>query len=149
MTDHAYCLLTFQIALEGLRVRTPPGISAHMSKLIKICMNEEPGKRPRFDMIIPILNKMKVSGSWGSSDVITIIIITITSTSTTISINYFPKILSIFLSPHKQLSVINLSSSVVNRSPLPWAALRLFLWLAFSLPECTERPSADRSEQSC
>jgi len=30
-----------------------------MAKLIKICMNEDPGKRPTFDMIIPILEKMK------------------------------------------------------------------------------------------
>jgi hypothetical protein len=25
----------------------------------RICMNEDPGKRPSFDMIIPILEKMK------------------------------------------------------------------------------------------
>ena len=30
-----------------------------MAKLIKICMNEDPGKRPTFDVIIPILEKMK------------------------------------------------------------------------------------------
>ncbi|RXG58580.1 Integrin-linked protein kinase-like protein pat-4 [Armadillidium vulgare] len=47
-----------KIALEGLRVSIPPGISSHISKLIKICMNEDPGKRPSFDMIIPILEKM-------------------------------------------------------------------------------------------
>ncbi|XP_050415633.1 integrin-linked protein kinase isoform X1 [Patella vulgata] len=50
-----------KIALEGLRIKIPPGISSHMSRLIKICMNEEPGKRPRFDMVIPILDKMKTS----------------------------------------------------------------------------------------
>ncbi|KAK7097490.1 scaffold protein ILK-like isoform X1 [Littorina saxatilis] len=48
-----------KVALEGLRISVPPGISSHMSRLIKICMNEEPGKRPRFDMVIPILEKMK------------------------------------------------------------------------------------------
>lgn len=48
-----------KVALEGLRISIPPGISLHMSRLVKICMNEEPGKRPRFDMIIPILEKMK------------------------------------------------------------------------------------------
>lgn len=48
-----------RIATEGLRVQTPPGASAHLAKLIKICMNEEAGKRPRFDMVIPILSKMK------------------------------------------------------------------------------------------
>ncbi|CAB3260241.1 unnamed protein product [Arctia plantaginis] len=48
-----------KIALEGLRVTIPPGISPHIAKLIKICMNEDPGKRPTFEMIIPILEKMK------------------------------------------------------------------------------------------
>ncbi|CAH4028884.1 integrin-linked protein kinase [Pieris brassicae] len=48
-----------KIALEGLRVSIPPGISPHISKLIKICMNEDPGKRPSFEMILPILEKMK------------------------------------------------------------------------------------------
>lgn len=50
-----------KIALEQLRLTIPPGTSAHSSKLIKICMNEDPGKRPNFDMIIPILEKMKLS----------------------------------------------------------------------------------------
>ena len=44
-----------QIALEGLRVSIPPGLSPHIAKLIRICMNEDPGKRPTFDMISPIL----------------------------------------------------------------------------------------------
>lgn len=47
-----------KIALEGLRVTIPPGISPHLSKLIRICMNEDPGKRPTFDMVLPILDKM-------------------------------------------------------------------------------------------
>lgn len=47
-----------RIALEGLRITLKPGISPHLSKLIKICMNEDPGKRPKFDMIVPILDKM-------------------------------------------------------------------------------------------
>ena len=50
-----------KIALEALRVTIPPGVSSHMARLIKICMNEEPGKRPSFDQIIPILEKMKLS----------------------------------------------------------------------------------------
>ncbi len=50
-----------KIALEALRVTIPPGISPHMARLIKICMNEEPGKRPSFDQVIPILDKMKQS----------------------------------------------------------------------------------------
>ncbi|CAH1777359.1 unnamed protein product [Owenia fusiformis] len=50
-----------KVALEGLRITIPPGISGHMLKLIKICMNEDPSKRPRFDMILPILERMKGS----------------------------------------------------------------------------------------
>lgn len=48
-----------RIATEGLRLRVPPGTSSHLTKLISICMNEDPGKRPKFDMIVPILDKMK------------------------------------------------------------------------------------------
>lgn len=48
-----------RIATEGLRVKVPPGTSPYLAKLIGICMNEDPGKRPTFDMIIPILDKMK------------------------------------------------------------------------------------------
>ncbi|CAG9856184.1 unnamed protein product [Phyllotreta striolata] len=47
-----------RIALEGLRIGIKPGISSHMTKLIKICMNEDPGKRPTFDMVLPILERM-------------------------------------------------------------------------------------------
>ncbi|GAB6027077.1 hypothetical protein CHUAL_013803 [Chamberlinius hualienensis] len=48
-----------KIALEGLRVNITPGVASHMAKLIRICMNEDPGKRPSFDMVLPILEKMK------------------------------------------------------------------------------------------
>ncbi|CAG0886607.1 unnamed protein product, partial [Cyprideis torosa] len=48
-----------KIATEGLRVEIVPGISQHMNRLIRICMNEDPGKRPSFDQVIPILDKMK------------------------------------------------------------------------------------------
>ncbi|KAK9499652.1 hypothetical protein O3M35_002659 [Rhynocoris fuscipes] len=47
-----------KIALEGLRVTIPPGISPHLNKLIRICMNEDAGRRPTFDMVLPILDKM-------------------------------------------------------------------------------------------
>uniref|UniRef100_A0A1I7Z721 Protein kinase domain-containing protein n=1 Tax=Steinernema glaseri TaxID=37863 RepID=A0A1I7Z721_9BILA len=47
-----------KIALEGLRVTIPPGISRNMSRLINICLNEDPGRRPNFDQIIPILDRM-------------------------------------------------------------------------------------------
>lgn len=48
-----------RIATEGLRLDISPGMSPHMAKLIRICMNEDPGKRPTFEQIIPILEKMK------------------------------------------------------------------------------------------
>lgn len=48
-----------KVALEGLRISLSTGISNHMARLIRICLNEEPGKRPSFDQIIPILDKMK------------------------------------------------------------------------------------------
>ncbi|OQR68578.1 integrin-linked protein kinase-like, partial [Tropilaelaps mercedesae] len=51
-------IMGMRIAFENLRVPIPPGISSHTSKLIRICMNEDPGKRPTFEQIIPILEKM-------------------------------------------------------------------------------------------
>lgn len=47
-----------KVGLEGLRVTIPPGISRHMGRLINLCLNEDPGLRPNFDQIIPILEKM-------------------------------------------------------------------------------------------
>lgn len=47
-----------KVALEDLRVTVPPTVQNHMARLTKICMNEEPGKRPSFDQIVPILTKM-------------------------------------------------------------------------------------------
>uniref|UniRef100_A0A915ETP8 Protein kinase domain-containing protein n=1 Tax=Ditylenchus dipsaci TaxID=166011 RepID=A0A915ETP8_9BILA len=46
-----------KVALEGLRVQIPPGISRNMFRLMNICLNEDPGRRPNFDQIIPILEK--------------------------------------------------------------------------------------------
>lgn len=47
------------ITMESLRLQLPVGMSSQMQKLIRICMNEDPQKRPKFDMIIPILEKLK------------------------------------------------------------------------------------------
>ena len=47
-----------KIALEDMRVSISPALSPHVSRLIRICMNEEPAKRPSFEQIIPILDKM-------------------------------------------------------------------------------------------
>jgi len=51
-----------KVALERLRLPIPPGLSSHMTKLIRICMNEDPAKRPKFDMILPIMEKMLAQG---------------------------------------------------------------------------------------
>jgi len=48
-----------RIATEGLRLDILPGISNHMAKFIRICMNEDPGKRPSFEQVLPILDKMR------------------------------------------------------------------------------------------
>ena len=54
-----YFFFFFQIATEGLRIEISPGISPHMAKLIRICMNEDPGKRPSFEQVITVLEKMR------------------------------------------------------------------------------------------
>jgi len=41
-----------------LRLEISNAISPQLQKLMRICMNEEPAKRPRFDMLIPILEKL-------------------------------------------------------------------------------------------
>jgi len=53
-----------------MRVEVSPGISNHMAKLVRICMNEDPGKRPSFEQVIPILEKMKKwrKNQWMSED---------------------------------------------------------------------------------
>jgi integrin-linked kinase len=43
---------------DGMRLELPVGMSSQMQKLIRICMNEEAVKRPRFEMILPILEKL-------------------------------------------------------------------------------------------
>jgi integrin-linked kinase len=48
-----------KIANEGLRIQLSQDLSPQIQKLIKICMNEDVGKRPKFDMILPILEKFK------------------------------------------------------------------------------------------
>ena len=60
-TDFYFILLPIllQIATEGLRIEISPGISNHMAKFVRICMNEDPGKRPSFEQVLPILDKMK------------------------------------------------------------------------------------------
>lgn len=42
----------------GMRLEFPVGMSSQMQKLIRICMNDDASKRPGFDMIKPILEKL-------------------------------------------------------------------------------------------
>jgi integrin-linked kinase len=46
------------IVRDNLRIQLPNDMSPHWQKLIRICMNEEPSKRPKFEAIIPILEKL-------------------------------------------------------------------------------------------
>jgi integrin-linked kinase len=46
------------IVRDGARLQLPTDMSTHWVKLIRICMNEEPAKRPKFEMIISILEKL-------------------------------------------------------------------------------------------
>uniref|UniRef100_A0A913HX29 Protein kinase domain-containing protein n=1 Tax=Strongyloides stercoralis TaxID=6248 RepID=A0A913HX29_STRER len=57
-SDMSPMVVGMKIALEGLRVTIPPGTAKSMARLINICLNEDPGRRPMFDQIIPILEKM-------------------------------------------------------------------------------------------
>jgi len=47
-----------KIATEGCRPPLQPGMPSQLSKLISLCWNADPTKRPRFDQIMPILQKM-------------------------------------------------------------------------------------------
>lgn len=47
-----------KIATESCRPPMLPGMATHLNKLINICWNADPAKRPRFDQIAPILQKM-------------------------------------------------------------------------------------------
>ena len=51
-------LISFaQIVHEHLRL-TPTAISSHIDKLIQLCTHNDPTKRPSFDAILPILEKI-------------------------------------------------------------------------------------------
>uniref|UniRef100_A0A915JVP7 Protein kinase domain-containing protein n=1 Tax=Romanomermis culicivorax TaxID=13658 RepID=A0A915JVP7_ROMCU len=56
--DLAPMEIGMKITSEGLRLTIPPGLGRNMNRLINLCLNEEPGKRPNFDQILPILEKM-------------------------------------------------------------------------------------------
>lgn len=58
-SDYSPMQCGLKIARGDLRLHLAEGMSSQMHKLIKICMNEDPLKRPKFEMIIPILEKLK------------------------------------------------------------------------------------------
>ena len=56
--DYSPMQIGMKIVTETLRVLVPTGISPQMAQMIRICMKEEPSKRPKFEQIVPILEKM-------------------------------------------------------------------------------------------
>lgn len=47
------------MATESLRLPRLASMDVRMVRLLDLCMNEDPGKRPRFDMLLPLLDKMR------------------------------------------------------------------------------------------
>ena len=61
----AFILLLFpspflQIAKENARPLIPKFVNHHLQRIIDICWNADPNKRPRFEKIQPILDKLEV-----------------------------------------------------------------------------------------
>ncbi|BHF62690.1 hypothetical protein SprV_0200567500 [Sparganum proliferum] len=52
-------VIGMQVAAEGLRLPRFPDMDSRIVRLLDLCMNEDPGKRPRFDMLLPLLDKMR------------------------------------------------------------------------------------------
>ncbi|XP_019853553.1 PREDICTED: integrin-linked protein kinase-like [Amphimedon queenslandica] len=51
----------FKIAKENARPVVPQFVNSHIQRIIDICWNADPGKRPKFDRIEPIMEKLNVS----------------------------------------------------------------------------------------
>ena len=49
-----------QIAKENARPLIPKFVNHHLQRIIDICWNADPNKRPRFEKIQPILDKLEV-----------------------------------------------------------------------------------------
>ncbi|KAL5971439.1 hypothetical protein TSMEX_000771 [Taenia solium] len=52
-------VIGMQVATESLRLPRLASMDVRMVRLLDLCMNEDPGKRPRFDMLLPLLDRMR------------------------------------------------------------------------------------------
>ncbi|VUZ51784.1 unnamed protein product [Hymenolepis diminuta] len=52
-------VIGMQVAMESLRLPRLAYMDVRIVRLLDLCMNEDPGKRPRFDMLLPLLDKMR------------------------------------------------------------------------------------------
>ncbi|KAM7537931.1 hypothetical protein Aperf_G00000079042 [Anoplocephala perfoliata] len=52
-------VIGMQVATESLRLPRLANMDVRIVRLLDLCMNEDPGKRPRFDMLLPLLDKMR------------------------------------------------------------------------------------------
>ncbi len=50
-----------QVARDNARPVIPSFVNHHLQRIIDICWNADPNKRPRFEKIQPILDKLEVS----------------------------------------------------------------------------------------
>jgi hypothetical protein len=54
-------LFLTQVVKDNARPLIPQFINHHLQRIIDICWNADPHKRPRFEKIQPILDKLEVS----------------------------------------------------------------------------------------
>lgn len=50
-----------KVVKENARPVIPQFVNHHLQRIIDICWNADPNKRPRFEKIKPILDKLEVS----------------------------------------------------------------------------------------
>ncbi len=50
-----------QVVKENARPVIPQFVNHHLQRIIDICWNADPTKRPKFEKIKPILDKLEVS----------------------------------------------------------------------------------------